>query len=115
MSDQVSAAALAQAARLVARMVVAASSDLLEQLAQMPQENSTLVRPTSETLTVEITAVQMRPTRAGEDQRVELTCLQLGPVPGNPFMLWATVPAGAPNPYQVGQQYEIVLSRMPDR
>jgi hypothetical protein len=120
MSEPLTAAQLAQAARLLARTVVAGASELLEQLAQTEPTRPAADRPEAvdriiadvlraTDITLEITDVDIRPRAAGQPVRVAITCRQLGPLGVRTFVVYDTLPFGFPNPYQVGQHYRVTL------
>jgi hypothetical protein len=101
--------ALTHTTRVLAEVLLALTTSVLGAGAEAPKE----VSPTNGLETgalIEVTGVQLRPFRTGEPHRVELTCVQLGPLPAvSPFVLWATVPPGGSNPYQTGQRYAVLL------
>jgi hypothetical protein len=92
------------------RRVVRDFADALDVLAPAPAGANRSHGPDWETgVILEITAIEARPSRPGEDLRVELTCVQRGLVPTYQFVLWMSVPAGEPIPYTVGQQCLVTL------
>jgi hypothetical protein len=115
-SDQLTAAALAQAARMIGRMMTVASADLLEQLAQIPPSAPRHAPESAHAIdtdiVLEIRHVETRPGRLGETQRVALTVVQVGPLPTTEIMLWDSLPLGSANPYEVGQRFRVKLERL---
>jgi hypothetical protein len=103
-SRDLSAETVARVVTLLAEMGRVAQAAL-----KAPEANAAREAVLDPVVTLEVTGVHFRPGRTGEPQRVEVGCLQRGPMPATPFVLWFTLQPGEANPYEAGLRVDVLL------